>query len=334
MADGILPIPAIPQTLRDAAQRGTLIPFVGAGASVLAGCPTWEQLADGALRACIEANKFSHAQLAQIEHLSPRVKLSIARGLEAEHKLGIDYAKLISPKVDYENNHLGRRVYRALGKLGKTFVTTNYDEWLDTEIPDQTLPVNPPTVPQTTTENAPVKRRLIADVNEFTFENLNQPQTVFHLHGMLNDPKGMVITTRDYITRYANDRGETDADRENRTLTFLSHLFSNKTVLFVGYGLADLEILEYVIQKARMLSPDGEAEARHFMLQGYFSHQSELMRSLTQYYRQCDIQLLPFQRDQKDWVQLIDVLEHFADALPATAPLDVQVQVEMEALLG
>ena len=31
MADGILPIPGIPQPLRDAAHRGTLIPFVGAG---------------------------------------------------------------------------------------------------------------------------------------------------------------------------------------------------------------------------------------------------------------------------------------------------------------
>ena len=84
MADGILPIPPIPQPLRDAAQRGTLIPFVGAGASVLAGCPTWAQLADGALRACIDANKFTYAQLAQIEHLSPRVKLSIARSLWAD----------------------------------------------------------------------------------------------------------------------------------------------------------------------------------------------------------------------------------------------------------
>lgn len=333
MTDSILPIPAIPQPLLDAAQRGTLIPFVGAGASVLAGCPTWRQLADGALRACIEANRFTYAQLAQIEHLSPRVKLSIARGLEAEHKLTIDYAKLINPKLGYENE-VGSRVYRALGNLGKTFITTNYDEWLDTEIPDQPLQVNPPAAPQTTTANAPSKRRAIADTNEFTAANLSQPRTVFHLHGMLNDPKGMVITTRDYITRYANDRTEADADRENRTLTFLSHLFANKTVLFVGYGLEDLEILEYVIQKARMLSPEGEAEARHFMLQGYFSHQSELMRSLTQYYRQCDIQLLPFQRDQKDWVQLIDVLEHFASALPATAPLDLQIQAEMEELLG
>lgn len=334
MTDGILPIPKIPPGLKDAAQRGVLIPFVGAGASVLAGCPTWAQLADGALRACIEANKFTYAQLAQIEHLSPRVMLSIARGLEAEHQLKIDYGKLINPRTGYKNNDVGNRVYRSLGKLGQTFVTTNYDAWLDIEIPEAQSPVNPPDAPQTTTANSPAKRRVIFDVNEFTPANLNQPHTVFHLHGSLADPSGMVITTRDYLSRYANDRAENEPQRENRMLSFLSHLFSTKTVLFVGYGLEDLEILEYVIQKARMPSPNGDSEARHFMLQGYFSHQAELMRSLTQYYRQCDIQLVPFQRDTKDWIQLIEVLEYFADVMPATSPLNLQVQAEMEALLG
>ncbi len=55
------------------------------------------------------------------------------------------------------------------------------------------------------------------------------------------------MTTREYITRYRNDRTDADPSRENRTLTFLDYLFTNKTVLFVGYGLDDLEILEYVI---------------------------------------------------------------------------------------
>jgi hypothetical protein len=74
---------------------------------------------------------------------------------------------------------------------------------------------------------------------------------------------------------------ENDAQWENRTLTFLSHIFQSKTVLFIGHGLEDLEILEYVIQEARMLSPREEVQARHFMLQGYFSHEYELTRSLT-----------------------------------------------------
>jgi hypothetical protein len=177
-------------------------------------------------------------------------------------------------------------------------------------------------------------RRAIHNVNEFTPANLNQPDTVFHLHGSLADTAGMVMTTRDYITRYANDRAGADPKNENRTLTFLSHLFQEKTVLFIGYGLEDLEILEYVIQKGRMAAPGEAIQARHYMLQGYFSHELELMRSLSQYYMQTDIQLIPFSLDQRDWPQLVEVIERFAELMPAKGLLNVQKQVEMEAMLN
>jgi hypothetical protein len=333
MTNGLKAIPDIPPVLRDAARRGVLIPFIGAGVSVLAGCPTWNELADGALRACIDQNKFTYGQLSQIEHLAPRVKLSIARGLELEHGFKIDFGKLIEPATTDAKKEIGHRIYRSLGKLGSTFVTTNYDGWLDTQIADQPAPVAPPAGPQTTTDNTPSPRRRIHEVSEFTPANLNLAKTVFHLHGSLVAQDSMIMTTREYITRYRNDRSDGGAARENRTLTFLDYLFSNKTVLFVGYGLEDLEILEYVIQKARVAPSDGEAEAKHFMLQGYFAHQTELMRSLMRYYRQCDIQLLPFLRDQKNWAQLIDVLEEYARVMPATAPMNLEIQAEMEALL-
>ena len=332
MSDEIPLIPGVPQGLKDAAQRGTIIPFVGAGASVLAGCPTWGQLADGALMSCIAADKFTHGQMAQIRHLSPRMKISIARAIEADHGLKIDYSKLINPRDGYKRNAVGQRVYRSLGKLSQTFVTTNYDAWLDTEIPEVAVSVTeaPPT--QDTAATSRVRRRIVK-VEDFTPANLNQPNSVFHLHGSLDDPAGMVMTTRDYIRRYANDRGSDDPTLENRTLTFLESLFQNKTVLFVGYGLEDLEILEYVIQKARQQTSTERPQARHFMLQGYFAHEYELMRSLTQYYAQCDIELIPFRRDLRDWAQLTEVLEAFATAMPAATPLGLQVQMEMESFL-
>ena len=116
MSDEIPLIPVVPQGLREAAQRGTLIPFVGAGASVLAGCPTWAQLADGALMACMAADKFTHGQMAQIRQLSPRMKISIARAVEAEHGLRIDYGKLVNRRDGYKNNEVGQRVYRRPGQ--------------------------------------------------------------------------------------------------------------------------------------------------------------------------------------------------------------------------
>jgi len=83
--DVITPIPALPNGLRDAALKGTLIPFIGAGASRLAGCPNWIEFADSALRYFVDQGKFSHSQLAQLSQQLPRVKLSIALGLERAH---------------------------------------------------------------------------------------------------------------------------------------------------------------------------------------------------------------------------------------------------------
>jgi hypothetical protein len=54
---------------------------------------------------------------------------------------------------------------------------------------------------------------------------------------------------------------------------------------------------------------------------------------MTRYYAQYDIELIPFGRDQRDWAQLTEVLEAFAQAMPAKAPLGLQVQMEMESLL-
>lgn len=76
--DGIPLIPSVPDALREAAQLGRLIPFVGAGASRLAGCPNWAEFADGALACFVNRGKFTYAQLAQISGLNPRVKLSLA----------------------------------------------------------------------------------------------------------------------------------------------------------------------------------------------------------------------------------------------------------------
>ena len=130
----------------------------------------------------------------------------------------------------------------------------------------------------------------------------------------------MILTTQDYVRHYANDRRADGPEGENRVLTFLEFLFSQKTVLFVGYGLEELEILEYVIGKARLMADSGTTEIRHFLLQGFFSHEEELARSLSIYYAECGIKLIPFLRDQKDWDQLMDVLEEYARTHPQALP--------------
>ena len=330
LSEIILPIPQIPDGIREAAQRGKLIPFIGAGVSRLAGCPGWPEFADGALKCLVEAGKFSHAQLDQIKHLHPRVKLSIALHLQAEHRITIDFRSLLHPtgRTDHMN---GRRLYAALSKMSDVFITTNYDEWLDSKIVLPELAISAPeTVSAPQVDQA---RNVIYKVPEIIPAKLSQPNTVIHIHGCVADPKSMIMTTRDYIQHYANDRGlSATVEGENRVLTFLEHLFREKTVLFIGYGLEELEILEYIIQKARR-TPGTQSEARHYLLQGFFRHEHELTRNLTAYYLEdCDIELLSFSKDQKGWYQLIDVVETFARELAPRRMVLEDLKV-MEGLL-
>lgn len=330
MATNLAPIPPIPDGLREAALIGKLIPFIGAGASRLAGCPGWSEFADGALRQLIDKGKFTHSQLDQVKHLSPRIKLSIATSIAADAKTPIDYDTLLhpTPRADHKE---GRRLYNSLFALGTIFVTTNYDRWLDERIAEPAPGATPAVSPATSPSSRVM--RSIFKIDDFLPAVLTQPNTVIHLHGSVVDPNGMILTTHDYIERYANDRGAESSATENRALTLLEHLFERHTVLFIGYGLEELEILEYVILKARRQRNTTDNEARHYLLSGFFSHQSTLLSSMRDYYlRECGIELIPFLRDQKDHSQLLEVLEDFAQRIPASAPLVLQEEQELEDL--
>jgi SIR2-like domain len=330
MATDLLPIPPIPAGLREAAFVGKLIPFIGAGASRLAGCPGWADFADGALRQLVDKGNFTYSQLDQIKHLNPWVKLSIATTLAEDTKTPIDFEALLHPTV--RAKHLnGQRLYKSLFALGNIFVTTNYDRWLDERIAEPAASAVPLLSPSTPSPATPM--RSIYNVNDFLPAVLTQANTVVHLHGSVVDPSSMILTTRDYIKRYANDHRTGDASSENRALTFLEHLFKNYTVLFIGYGLEETEILEYVILKAKPERNAAHNEARHFLLQGFFSHEAALLRRLETYYlRECGIQLIPFLRDQKDHEQLLEALEDFAQSIPASAPLMLLEEHVLEQL--
>jgi SIR2-like domain len=327
MSAKLLPIPDIPAGLREAAARTTLVPFVGAGASVLAGCPGWKDFADKSLRWLVGQGKFSYSQLDQINHLHPRVKLSLARTIANEHKTKIAYRDILHPKPPRESLS-GQRLYNALFRLSTIFVTTNYDAWLDERL-QAPVPTAVPT--GATTHITATPMNVVYGPEQVNSALLSQPNTVIHLHGSLREPDTMIMTTSDYISQYAAyNRTSRDPLTENPVLTFLDFLFRHRTVLFIGYGLEELEILEYVLTKG----PRGGGEVRHYILQGYFSHEEALLRSMDAYYRnECGIELLPFRRDEKDWEQLLDVIENFAEGMPASNPLVQQEMQDMENLL-
>lgn len=323
-------LPDIPERLRIASTQGILVPFIGAGVSQLGGYPGWDDFATSALRFFVGVGKLDHAQFDQLARLSARVKLSLAVGLEQQYGTRIDYKSILQPTA--ANGAVADRAYGYLSELARIFVTTNYDELLDSA---KSVALTP------AAEGSPthlgISRRTVhCRDGQFDIPSLSVPNTVFHIHGSVQDHESMILTTSDYLRRYASHRLKGDNVEENSFLTFLDHLFSVKSVLFIGYSLSELEILEFVIQKARGVASAKESneEPRHFMLQGFFSHEMALMRSLRDYYlNECGIRLLPFSKDQRGWHQLIDVIEYLATEIRVGA-LQVSARLrEMEGLL-
>jgi SIR2-like domain len=197
LTEEIKPIPDLPAGLREAATRGRLIPFVGAGASRIAGCPTWVEFANAALRSLVALGNFSYAQLDQIHDLSPRIKMSIALSLAKEKALELNFEKIPYPFGARESQK-GQRLYAALSKLGKTFVTTNYDEWLD-----KAMDIPAPSIVSVSgpSQTAQPSRTVIYKVDDLIFDNLSRQDTVIHLHGSLREPEGTILTTPQYLKK-------------------------------------------------------------------------------------------------------------------------------------
>lgn len=334
MGDEILPIPVIPDGLREVARRGVVIPFIGAGVSRLAGCPSWAEFADLALMWFVNQGAMDHETFAQMRHLPPRVKLSMA--LEREKlrseagKLPepIKFEKLLHPSGDCSHPK-GRHLYGSLSAFSKKFITTNYDWWLD-------KPISLSPAPQKAGSNQPLAlqspdRKRIIQMPEFKISAFAQPDVVLHLHGSVDDRSSMILTTADYARHYANDKR--NGKEENRVLTLIDELFDQYTMLFIGYGMDELEILEYVISNKR--KPVGEdAEAKHYLLQGFFSHEHALMKELRSYYSsQCRVTLIPYLRDELDWDQLLEVVANFADKMPIGEPPVSEKLTHMAKLL-
>jgi hypothetical protein len=313
--------PEVPGGLRNAAENGRVVPFVGAGVSRLAGCPGWSEFADKALEECVRNGMISHAQADQLRNLPPRTKFSIIKTLQEENSKLLDYKEFLK----FREQDAAREIYGLIRKLSQSFVTTNYEVWLDKDTPEP-MGLEEPRL--STPGRTPGEKNIIHKASEFKVGALNQKGTVIHLHGSVENPQGMVLGTSDYVRHYANDRSRDDAEEENRVLTFLENLFGERTVLFIGYGLEELEILEYVILKSQRTG-----EVKHYLLSGFYSHEIQLMRFLKKYFLNFGIELVPFLMDQKGHLQLIEVLKKFAEEIPAKGIMPSHNRLEMARLL-
>lgn len=290
--------PEIPINIAHAAESGNLVIFVGAGISRLAGYPLWGEFADKILASVTPTSidYFVNSQLLSLK--DPKKKLSLAE-IIAGGKSKIDYASALSPSKDCL---IEKNVYDYLNRFKCAFVTTNYDKNL---------------IPESQKNKTEEEWRFFR-CQDFLSSKLDIEGSVIHLHGCLVEPETMIVTMKDYLERYQ--------DKNFKVL--LEYLFKQKTVLFLGYGLDEMEILEFILRTGRPTT-DKSKEIKRFILQGFFNAEFALFELLKKYYLETfNTELIGFPRDRNNYNQIEEILSVWSKDLEF-----IELQLADEAAL-
>ena len=302
MPDLLADIPAIPPELLDAAQRGQLVIFIGAGVSSLVGARSWTDFAEALLVDLAARGLLSFGDLDQLRPLDARKKISVAIDIYDANGITPDFRTLLNAHVAADSVP---SVYTDLYSIGTSIVTTNYDEWLDALALRPIAPPENVTLGPADARTGPRPTALQPIVSiglqQLTIEKLARPGNVVHIHGSVTLPNTMILTARQYLDHY----------REEVVLEFLEQLFGRYTVLFIGYGLEEDEILEHVLRKRSQ-----SKERRHCRLFPCFSHQTLLTTHLASYsLNHCSTLLVQYSIDRRGHAQLADVISAWAAQL-------------------
>jgi hypothetical protein len=241
----ILAIPILPPEIKQAVDRQELVVFIGAGVSRIIGCKSWSDLANYLIDACFDEGciNFKEKQrLLSENNLKKRISICQHILEKKNQDLFMKYTK-DSLFVDKQKSNVFP-IYEKLHKLRAIYITTNVDTCFD---------------------DLYFKERIKYDPEDFDSQNINR-ETLYHLHGSLLDEESMVLTVRGYLKLYNN----------KKIKTFLAKLFTEYSVLFVGYGLEEFEILDFLLEKS-IENMDMLKDQRHFILLPMFRGEENIL---------------------------------------------------------
>ena len=201
----------IPQSLKDRLVEGKVVLFVGAGLSRNANAPDWKMLLKGLVEQC-DSEGISITYRSEVEALidgSPNEMMIAADHIRdaMQEKMNEHIETCFSRLVPQQAHFLIARLkFRGV-------VTTNYDGLLEgarTESGNEMI--------------LPVDTHKLSRLNDY-------PQWLLKIHGTYKEPNRVVLSSNDY-ENLPKDATET-----------LSRIFQEHTILFIGYGLGDPDIL-------------------------------------------------------------------------------------------
>jgi len=295
-------IPDIPPGILEASSIGKLVVFIGAGVSRLVGCPSWLEFAKKQLKYLYGNKCITYHEYENLCKLDARKILSICKSIFEDKKPAQPDIKSFFKAEDSLIQKYN--IFDNLYDFKAIYVTTNYDDYLDQvaqKFVTGPLSISEPPQNLETNKNHNIKNKIIYSIDDILVSNLTNGN-ILHLHGSITDRNSMIITIVDYMKHY---------ERDLKPAVMLEEIFSSYTVIFIGYGLEEYEILEFMISKSSVV----KNELRHFMLFPVFREEINLFKFQKKYYADLGVQLIPYSVSEKGYEHLASIIKEWAPAI-------------------
>ena len=216
------------EELVEAVREHRVILFVGAGVSAALGLPTWRQLID-LIADDLGYDPEIFNRLGDFQTLAEYYVLERGGVGPLRSKLDVAWHP--------ESVELGRsRVHQAIVELESPLIyTTNWDRWLERSF-----------------ERAGQPYQKVVSVGDLARETAGATQIV-KFHGDFDNDDSIVLTDSSYLARLAFD---TPLDIKLRADTL------GRTILFLGYSLADINMRYLLYKLTRIWRESAYASAR------------------------------------------------------------------------
>jgi hypothetical protein len=186
-------------------------------------------------------------------------------------------------------------VYEELIRIPALFLTTNFDKLFDEKFNED---------------------RITYRAFEFRYDLINV-EKLYHIHGSIKDHKTLVLTVPQYLERYNSEDFQ----------AFLTKIFSEKVVLFIGYGMSEFELLDFLIGKFG--TQKMETNAR-FLLHPYYRGEERILEFDKEYFKDMGISVIGYEYDDKGYEQLYHVIKSWNKTIShiSAHPHDVMKQID------
>lgn len=196
------------QNIKDVILQNNLVIFAGSGLSGNFNLPSWHKLVEEVIN---QINKKEYNTLLPVMEMGVMQPIEVLEKIKSEHSIIKSYIKDNFNVSSSKNFEIHKKIIELTGQV----ITTNYDNAFE-------CASNNSITPAIYTDQF--------NVNEI---GKNKKPYIFKLHGSYHEPSHCIIFEEDYQKLY---------DSNNGAVQKLKTIFSEKTLLFLGFSFNDPDI--------------------------------------------------------------------------------------------